>query len=493
MRKRRLIIPMFALLFLSACIGPGKEKKEKAECVVTVEAKTGVLTGNAEVKTVTDNGSELSYVSGFLTDGDTATVSFDIENEGFYDLSFLVKSEGGYKENYVLVDGVEQGTIKCDNTEFEDSLLRRVFLSKGSHSVGIKKYWGCICWDKLSVFRSEELPKDIYEVSPQLVNFEASDNAKRLMNYLTDIYGEKILSGQYADGGYASWEVFKLKEVNGQKTPAVIGLEMGHCCKTAIDNNFTHTSVEDALDAWEKGGIVTMCYHWLAPEKYVTGIWWNGFRSEAVDIPLEKIMNGEDEEGMKLILNDIDILAKELQPLKDADVPVLFRPLHEASGGWFWWGDHGAEAYKKLYVLMYERLTNEHGLNNLIWLWNGQSEDWYPGDEYVDIIGTDIYPGEQEYSSQVDSFLTLHSWLKGKNKMIVLSENGTMPDIDACVRDGAMWGFFATWSGEFVLTDGLVVNYSEKYTQKDMVKKIYNHESVLTLDELPDLKNYRLR
>lgn len=58
-------------------------------------------------------------------------------------------------------------------------------------------------------------------------------------------------------------------------------------------------------------------------------------------------MNGSDPKGYNALMSDVDEIAKQLKRLSDADVPVLFRPLHEASGGWFWWGADGSEAYKK--------------------------------------------------------------------------------------------------------------------------------------------------
>ena len=195
---------------------------------------------------------------------------------------------------------------------------------------------------------------------------------------------------------------------------------------------------------------------------------------------------------MALIKKDIDNVARELLKMQEAGVPVLWRPLHEASGGWFWWGAEGADTYKKLYILLYDTLTNEYGLNNLIWLWNGQDAEWYPGDDYVDIVGIDIYAGEHAYGSQMEQFLTNLSYSGGK-KMVVLSENGTMIDPDLAVRDRAMWGFFCTWSGEFVMTDGIRKSYSEQYTDIEMLTKVYNSEHVITRDELPDLHSYPIR
>jgi len=77
--------------------------------------------------------------------------------------------------------------------------------------------------------------------------------------------------------------------------------------------------------------------------------------------------------------------------------------------------------------------------------------------------------------------------------MIVLSENGCLFDPDMAIRDGAMWGFFATWSGEFVLANSKLNRLSEKYTEEEMVKKVYAHDAVITYSELPDLKNYPIR
>ena len=73
----------------------------------------------------------------------------------------------------------------------------------------------------------------------------------------------------------------------------------------------------------------------------------------------------------------------------------LFRPLHEAEGAWFWWGAEGPEPCKKLYRLLYDKLTNEYGLDNIIWEWTGYTYEtsaaWYPGDDVVDMIGYDKY------------------------------------------------------------------------------------------------------
>lgn len=488
MNKKIPAIALITALFLSGCSAPerteGMAPTWAPEEVGTYEAENGSFSGNAH--------AQKEYATGFQQDGDSCTVSVTVEETGFYDLNFMIRSQGGSKVNYVAVDEQRIGEISSDGNDFQNSFIRRVYMEAGEHRVTLEKYWGYVDWDKLIVMTSEPFDESVFQVSAKLVNENATDNTKRLFSYLCDQYGKCILSGQYCDTGASGWENMKIAENNGGKYPAILGMDMGYYSQTGIDHDCVTGTTEQAIAYWEKGGIVTLCWHWLAPEKYITGTWYSAFRPEEVDMNLTAIMNGEDEEGLTLLKKDIDNVARQLLVMQEAGVPIVWRPLHEASGGWFWWGAEGPETYKKLYIMLYDTLTKEYGLNNLIWLWNGQDAQWYPGDEYVDIIGMDVYAGERAYSSQIDSFLRNLAY-GGGNKMVVLSENGTLIDPDLAVRDRAMWGFFCTWSGEFVIKDGVRKTYSEQYTEIDMLKKVYNSEYVITRDELPELQSYPIR
>jgi len=489
--KRMIGLLLLAALALTGCSAAPQETQMptqtpwEAEVVGVYEAEAGTLHGGVQVE-------NSGYVTGFEDDGDWAEVTLEIGETGFYDLEFMIRALGGYKENHVLVDGVRVGTICAEDGKFQRASLRRIYLEAGSHRVAVSKYWGYIHWDKVTVLTSRPFDESVFQVSAKLVNENATDNARRLFSYLCDSYGSYIISGQYCDTGAGGWENLKIAENNGGRYPAILGLDMGYYSQTGVDHGAEVKTTEQAIAYWEKGGIVTLCWHWLAPEKYITGTWYSAFRPEEVRMNLTAILNGEDEEGMALIRKDIDNIARQLLLMQEAGVPVLWRPLHEASGGWFWWGAEGPETYKKLYILLYDTLTNEYGLNNLIWLWNGQDGDWYPGDDYVDIVGMDIYAGERVYSSQMEQFMTNLDYSQGR-KMVVLSENGTMIDPDLAVRDRAMWSFFCTWSGEFVMNDGIRKTYSDRYTDTEMLTKVYNSDYVITRDELPDLHNYPIR
>lgn len=156
---------------------------------------------------------------------------------------------------------------------------------------------------------------------------------------------------------------------------------------------------------------------------------------------------------------DVQKLAGYMKLLQDAGIPVLFRPFHEAAGdytygAWFWWGNKGVDVTKKLWIWLHDKLTNEYGLNNLIWVWtmqtsdNGQLADVsklkeaYPGDNYVDIVGADLY--EDALSNQSARFDLVNAAV-GRTKMVALCECGNLLDVNESTIDNAMWSYFMSW------------------------------------------------
>lgn len=318
-----------------------------------------------------------------------------------------------------------------------------------------------------------------------LCNADASAETKELMQWMQEVYGKKIISGQFLDEGRYGQELIAIGQETGGLFPAMVGLDMMNYSGSSIDLGAHPVTVDQAIDYWKQGHIITMCWHWRPPEEYMdtTGTkWWGGFYTENTTFNLGKAMNGEDPEGYELMIEDLDRIAVQLQRLRDAGVPVLWRPLHEASGRWFWWGASGPEPYIQLYRLMYDRFTKEYGLNNLIWVWNGQNAAWYPGDDVVDIIGEDVYPGKHVHDSRKSEFDRCGTYGNG-SKMIILSECGCVPSPEACQEDQAMWGSWCVWCYEFVLDDQ--GNYSGEYTTAEQLKEAYNSPLVLTLRDVP--------
>lgn len=221
---------------------------------------------------------------------------------------------------------------------------------------------------------------------------------------------------------------------------------------------------------------MAFCWHWRTGDT-------REFYTEKTDFRIDLTPGSE---SYKKIVADIDAAAGALKTLKEHHIPVLWRPLHEASGAWFWWGASGPEDYIALYRLMYQRMTEVHHLDNLIWVWNGQADDWYPGDGYVDVVGVDIYAPDKDNASFVDYFDQTVEYSKSKpHKLVALGENGTMIDPELALKDQAFWSWFMTWN------DGNRGNPKDdflsggRYTTLENLKKFYNLPCVLTKDRLP--------
>ena len=166
--------------------------------------------------------------------------------------------------------------------------------------------------------------------------------------------------------------------------------------------------------------------------------------------------------------------------LQNEGIPVLWRPYHEAAGGWFWWGKDAA-SFKALWVDMFNRFQ-EAGLNNLIWVWTSETDDddWYPGDAYVDIIGRDLYGNAaDDCAAQYNTLAATYG-----NKMVALSECGygeatgsTVGFISEQWAAGARWAWFMPWYNG----DDASTFHADEAWWKDAMEQDF----VLSRDELP--------
>lgn len=333
------------------------------------------------------------------------------------------------------------------------------------------------------------------EISPYPVDKKATENTVRLMHFLSDTYGRKIISGQedltWKDSVDMAGKVFR----DTGKYPALMGYDF---MNYTIPGGDGRRQTEEAIAWWNKGGIVAFMWHWRDPG--VTRGWPEFYLEKCkfqipYDSVKDKLAPGKE---LDAINRSLDKIAVELLKLQDAGVPVLWRPLHEAAGNnenaWFWWGGSGGDAYKALWKYMFHYFTDTKGIHNLIWVWNAQCEWWYPGDEYVDIIGWDIY--EKNYHSHLDKFNQCYYMSDDPDnapKMVALTENGNIPSPDELQEDLAWWLYFMTWND----TDATGTNENnfwegEAHNTAKHKKEVYLSDYVLTLDELPDLKNYPL-
>ena len=465
-----------------------------AEDTLLYEAENAKMTG--ALQHISESGASGGTVVGkFSGDEDTLAFQVEIPSAGSYDLIIHSMGYGGDKTNKISIDGEYAGTFVTAAEAYNDAVMSRVILTAGRHEIKITKSWGWNAVDYMRVVPSESISEKAYQVSPVLSDAKAMPEAKALFSYLCAGYGRQVLSGQVADKGLKSDEFKAIYEVTGKK-PAILGLDMmdytpGRNALGARESG----AIDTAIEFNQANGIVTFCWHWNAPAKYLKDgtdesngnpRLWGGFYTRNSTFDIDAVLNGKDNEGKALLDADIEGIAKQLLRLQEAGVPVLWRPLHEASGGWFWWGAKGAAPYKQLYRYLYDQLTNVYGCHNLIWVWNGQSKDWYPGDEYVDVIGEDLYLYKHTYSASASKFSEILDYSGGK-KMIALSENGVVFDIDNVIAAGTKWAWFDTWNGSFITRNG---RFSDEYIEADILKKTYTSEYVVTLDELPDWSTF---
>lgn len=448
---------------------------------ITIEAESGVLNGT-QISTIRSGYSGSGYITGFDQNSDYVEVTTQIPSSGIWEIKIRYAAPYGYKENYLYINGQLQATVSFpETTSFSVVSAGKMFLSQGEVKIKVQSYWG---WFELDSFILLKADISSFNIQKNLTTPDAIPQAKRLISFLVDSYGKNIISGQWSSHTGSNTELDYISSVTNGKQPAIWGLDMLYYSGSA-PLEWRNNVSQKAIDWWKnKKGIVTMCWHWFSPKDWTDQI-WNSFYSDKTNFDVRRAVQ-EGTEEYNLIIRDIDIIANEFKQLQNEGVPILWRPLHEASGGWFWWGKYGAQPCKQLYRIMYDRMVNYHGLKNLIWVWTvtktTQDElDWYPGDDVVDIIGYDIYNQAGDYSPVTMAFYNI-SGMFGNKKIVTLSENGPIPDPDLLKEQQAYWSWFCPWAGEYIM-DG-IKNTTEH------INKVYYHNYVITLDELPDLETY---
>ena len=377
------------LAALSLCASGVTARPSQHRCrneAQTFEAENAVLTGTA-VDTALAGYSGTGYVGGFDEGADKITFSVDSASTRLYDLTIRYAGIYGEKRTTVVLNSGASTEVLLPATEtWATAAAGQVLLSEGSNTIEIVNNWGWYLIDSITINPSP--PRAEHNINPTLVNSAANTEAKTLYNYLKSIYGKKILSGQQ-ELSWADW----ITTQTG-KTPALVSVDLMDYSPSRVERGTVGTAVEEAIAHHARGGIVSVLWHWNAPAGlYDTeeNKWWSGFYTRATDFDVAAALSDTTNANYTLIIRDIDAIAVQLKRLQDAGLAVLWRPLHEAEGAWFWWGAKGAEPCRKLWNLLYERLVEHHGLNNLIWVWNSIAEDWYPGNATVDIVSADVY------------------------------------------------------------------------------------------------------
>ncbi len=305
------------------------------------------------------------------------------------------------------------------------------------------------------------------------VNKNATPEARRLLAYLYRINGKYILSGEHNFNQNMNQFSDSVKAITG-KYPAVWGTDF--IWNGMQDNG--QAIVDETIRKHRDGYIVTLMWHQGRPTDNPPFGWKVSVQGKLTDAEWKELTT-VGTPLYKRWLAQIDIVAGYLQQLKEAHVPVLWRPYHEMNGIWFWWGNKkGPDGIQKLWKMMYDRYVNHFHLDNLIWVWgaNGPRDipgdeaydykDFYPGLNYVDILGADIYHMDYEQKDYNDLLQLAHG------KLIALTECGELPNgiiLDAQPK----WSWFLVW------TNFIYTNNSPR-----QVREVYDRPQTLTHDEV---------
>lgn len=313
------------------------------------------------------------------------------------------------------------------------------------------------------------------------VNPNALPCVRKLLAYLGSLSGKGILTGQHTKTRGLE-ELHHIERITG-KQPALLGFEL---LSYSPNINYLDTDEEcmeevagnygTLRQAWEwaaQKGIVTFTWHWFSP----LGGHSKSFFADNTDFNATQALIPGTAEN-KALLSDMDMMAGLLRPFCEAGIPILWRPFHEGDGNWFWWGRQGAETVKGLWRLMYDRYTNLHHLNNLIWVWNAPAPECYPGDDTVDIISRDMYPPEHLHSAHMDKLAELKQ-ITPQEKITLIGEIGSLPSAEELAQEKASWISYMTWCGDFTMT--------ERWTTNEVLKAMYHHPWAVTHDKLPEL------
>ncbi len=441
---------------------------------VKVEAESGQFTGVSVFKSVAGY-SGTGVVGRFTSTSDKLTLSVPLTVDARYDIFIGYCVEGTTKIINVDVNGTRSSLeIPILDGKIHEVKFGNLALKAGNVTVTITPNWTWFYIDYVRFTKSEAAGTG-FSISPIPVNSSANLAAQNVYSFLKDNFLQKTISGVMTlkPLSNSTNEISYLKGITGRE-PALLGLDfMDHINSSWVNNP---DLIKDAKTWWGRRGIVALCWHWRDPSRTTSAFYT---ADTSFDITA---VNDTTSAGYKAMVRDMDQVAGYLKELQAAGVAVLWRPLHEAAGGWFWWGAKGAGPCVNLWRLMFNRFTYYHRLNNLIWIWTTTDDSkalaWYPGDDYVDILGMDIYPGEKQHGSQVISFEKVKE-IFGGHKIITLSECGSIPYPEQMQSDGAYWSYFMPWYGTH--TKDSVHNSVNDW------KKILGSDFVITLDEMPQL------
>lgn len=426
------------------------------------------------LKFSTSEGDDVNYISSMPEEGSTIVPS-EPQIELTFDQRIVIADTTKIElngEKLVAAPWVDATRLVVPFVSLEESSSYTLTVAAGA----IETTYGRPYSGEISIsFETTESP-----IKKELVVNNPTPEVQKVYNFLRDNFGKKTITGTMAN---VSWNINEAEWVykHTGKYPALNCFDYIHHYNGWVD----YTDTEVVEQWWADNGLVSAMWHWGVPQ--TAGSTERAFYTESTDFDITKaLVEGSDEN--RIIMEDLEIVASHLLLLKEKNIPVIWRPLHEASGGWFWWGAKDAESCVELWRVMFN-LFEEKGLNNLIWVWTDeQDEAWYPGDDYVDIVGVDIY-NKTKLSDMVSAFRTLVE--RHPTKIAALSEFGNTAYLSDQIESGAMWSWVMPWY-DFGRTSnpnsGAFNQLQHQHANIAFWKSMLDSERAISREQMPSLK-----
>ncbi len=462
------------------------------------EAETATLSDGAKnVNSASASGG--AYVD--MQEGNISFTAVSVDKAGKYTLKIHYKA-GDYKANILKVNGATAGNLDFPATAQWTDLETAVSLKAGANTIAIEKSWGWISVDYIEILPYESIA---FKLSNDPVTPNATESAKKLYSFLRENFGKKTISGimtgdmsAYTNGAdFKTHEDVKNIYTRSGKYPALVGVDFlfatGPKASESWNEGYTQKGMSLAKDLWNQGGIPAFTWHWKDPLDqndafYIKSAAGDGAYTDFDFATAFKAGTTEwntESAAYKGIIADIDHIADYFLDLQKDSVAGIFRPLHEAGGKWFWWSINSGEQFAALYRLVFDRMVKVKGVKNMIWVYNPEGStvtSWDPGQEYYDIISIDIYNNGNDHSSNASAFDKFKT-ASNASKIIALSENGPIPDVNNMHTDEAVWSWWMPWYG----------SWGGKWpgqTSNAIWKSNMEDDRVISLEDMPGWANY---
>lgn len=353
---------------------------------------------------------------------------------------------------------------------------------------------------------------EVDPTKPVSENAQTNEKTMEVWNYLRSVYGKQVITCQQMMGNECYEDLVFYNATND--LTAMKGYDFIFCTGSYHSDDMIDEAIE-----WSKesGGLCAFTWHWNVPKDIDNPEGGYAFYTNEITnfSQVNAVTPGTKE--YETVIHDIDLIATKIQRMESEGVTILFRPLHEASGAWFWWGLQGRdsatnEVFQKLWYMIYDRLENYHKLTNIIWVWNGQNPHTAIHPNAFDIEGIDRYYDQEDISAEAlstyyekcygelagyDKYCAELAGMESTGKMMALTECGYIPDPEGIKAANTIWLYYMVWNGDFIYeTDaagkamvdlnGTPHPNPKKGITNEMLAEYFSNDLYITHNKLPE-------